>query len=158
MKQIVLVISLLLSVAVFGQQFPVEERDNYGAEVSQDVAQNALSPKALTEKLTEVKKLEHTAVKGTVTSVCPKKGCWLTLKTDNNERLFVKMKDYAFFVPTSLIGKEVVLEGAAEIKVIPVEEARHYAEDAKKSPEEIAAITESQEEIRFLASGIKVIK
>ena len=158
MKHIILSISLLFSVAVFGQQSPVEERDNYGAEVSQQVVQNALSPKALTEKLTEAKKLEHTSVKGTVTSVCPKKGCWLTLDTGSDERLFVKMKDYGFFVPTSLIGREVVLEGAAEIKVIPVEEVRHYAEDAKKSPEEIAAITEPQQEIRFLASGIKVVE
>ena len=73
------------------------------------------------------------------------------------EKFFVKMKDYAFFVPTALVGKNVVLEGNAETKVISVDEQKHYAEDAKKSQAEIDAITKPKEEIRFLASGIKVV-
>ena len=68
------------------------------------------------------------------------------------------MKDYAFFVPTSLVGKNVVLEGNAETKTISVDEQKHYAEDAKKSQAEIDAITTPKEEIRFMASGIKVVK
>ena len=67
------------------------------------------------------------------------------------------MKDYAVFVPTALKGKTVILEGNAETKVISVDEQKHYAEDAKKSQAEIDAITKPQEEIRFMASGIKVI-
>jgi hypothetical protein len=73
-------------------------------------------------------------------------------------KFFVKMKDYAFFVPTALKGKTVVLEGNAETKIISVDEQKHYAEDAKKSQKEIDAITQPQEEIRFVANGIKVIK
>jgi hypothetical protein len=41
------------------------------------------------------------------------------------------MKDYAFFVPTALEGKTVVLEGSAESKTTSVKELQHYAEDAK---------------------------
>ena len=132
--------------------------DTYGAAVSQKAEQSALSPKQLEKKLRKTGKLEAVAVKGTVTDVCDKKGCWITLKTDDNERFFVKMKDYAFFVPTALKGKKVVLEGKAENKEISVNELKHYAEDAKKSPEEIAKITKPEHEIRFLASGIKVVE
>ncbi len=105
----------------------------------------------------ENKKLENVAIKGKVADVCEKKGCWLTIQTDDNSQFFVKMKDYAFFVPTALKGKNVVLEGNAERKVISVDEQKHYAEDAKKPQSEIDAITQPKEEIRFLASGIKVV-
>ena len=38
-----------------------------------------------------------------------------------------------------------------------VEELKHYAEDAKKSQDEIDAITEPKTEIRFMASGMVVV-
>lgn len=72
-------------------------------------------------------------------------------------RFFVKMKDYAFFVPTALKGKSVILEGNAEKEITSVKELKHYAKDAKKSQSEIDAITLPKEEIRFLANGIKVV-
>ena len=71
---------------------------------------------------------------------------------------FVKMKDYAFFVPTALEGKTVVMEGSAESKTTSVKELQHYAEDAKKSQAEIDAIKEPKTETRFLASAIKVVE
>ncbi|WP_277111663.1 DUF4920 domain-containing protein [Chryseobacterium taklimakanense] len=130
--------------------------DAYGAKVSAKA--KAISTKDLQNKVKKNGKAENVVVKAKVTEVCPNKGCWLTLQTDNNERFFVKMKDYAFFVPTALKGKNVILEGTAEEKTLSVEEAKHYAEDAKKTQAEIDAITEPQKEIRFMASGIKVVK
>lgn len=131
--------------------------DVYGAEVSAKAIKLAISPAQLEKRLNKVQKVENVAVKGKVIDVCDKKGCWLTVQTEDNDKFFVKMKDYAFFVPTALKGKTVVLEGNAETKVISVDEQKHYAEDAKKSQAEIDAITKPQEEIRFLASGIKVV-
>lgn len=53
------------------------------------------------------------------------------------------MKDYAFFVPTALEGKTVVMEGSAESKTTSVKGiVTYYAEDAKKPQAEIDAITE----------------
>lgn len=129
--------------------------DTYGAGVSES---KAISVDKLSKKLKkDSKKVENVAIKGTVTDVCEKKGCWLTIKTDDDSQFFVKMKDYAFFVPTALKGKNVVLEGNAERKVISVDEQKHYAEDAKKPQSEIDAITKPKEEIRFVANGIKVV-
>ena len=132
--------------------------DSYGAGVSETTAKKAISPEKLDKKLKKAKKLENVAVKGKVVEVCEKKGCWLTIETEDHDQFFVRMKDYGFFVPTALKGKNVVLEGNAEAKIISVDEQKHYAEDAKKPQAEIDAITQPKEEIRFLASGIKVVE
>lgn len=132
--------------------------DFYGADVSQDSEGKAISVATLEGKLKTEKKIEGVVVKGLVTDVCEKRGCWLTVKTENGSSFFVKMKDYAFFVPTSLKGKNVVLEGNAEKKITTVADLKHYARDAKKTKAEIDLITSSKEEIRFLADGIKVVQ
>jgi len=99
-----------------------------------------------------------TKVKAKIIDVCPKKGCWLKLQVNDTTTALVKMKDYGFFLPLSAKGKTVVLEGDVKIKNTTVEELRHYAEDAKKSKEEIAAITKPEKEIRFTAKGIMVLE
>lgn len=68
------------------------------------------------------------------------------------------MKDYGFFVPTALKRKKILVDGNVQLVTTSVKELQHFAEDAKKTPEEIAAITEPKQEIKILASGIRVIK
>lgn len=131
--------------------------DYYGEDVSNMAVSKAVSVGELEKDLKTVNKIEKVSVKGEVTNVCPKRGCWVSVKTEDGASFFVKMKDYAFFVPTALKGKNVVLEGSVERKVTSVEELKHYAKDAKKSKAEIDAINAPKEEIRFLASGIKVV-
>ena len=131
--------------------------DYYGANVSSVSVDKAISVEKLESKFKDQIKVENITVKGVVTDVCEKRGCWVTIKTENGSSFFVKMKDYAFFVPTALKGKNVVLEGNAEKKITSVEELKHYAKDGKKSQTEIDAITSPKEEIRFMASGIKVV-
>jgi hypothetical protein len=93
-----------------------------------------------------------------VVDVCPKKGCWMALEMPDNSKVFVKMKDYGFFVPMAMIGKTIVIDGEARNITTSVDELKHYAEDAKKSKEEIAAITAPKQEIRLTAKGILVMK
>ncbi|MCT2409655.1 DUF4920 domain-containing protein [Chryseobacterium antibioticum] len=132
--------------------------DTYGSGVVSTSESKAITVDKLSKKLKkDNKKVEGVAVKGKVTDVCEKKGCWLTIQTEDNSQFFVKMKDYAFFVPTALKGKTIVLEGTAERKVTSIDEQKHYAEDAKKPQAEIDAITTPKEEIRFVANGIKVV-
>lgn len=168
MKKIFFVAAMAISLTAFSQQTtetkkvgPPEGKalvgDSYGENLKASVEKKAISPEKLAKKLHKKGKVEHVVVKGTVTDVCEKKGCWLTVETENNERFFVKMKDYAFFVPTALKGKNVVMEGRAEEKTISVDELKHYATDAKKSQDEIDAITKPEKEIRFVANGIKVV-
>lgn len=131
--------------------------DTYGSAVV-STESKAISVEKLAKKLKkDNKKVENVAIKGKVVDVCDKKGCWLTIQTEDDTQFFVKMKDYGFFVPTALKGKNVVLEGNAERKVTSVDEQKHYAEDAKKTQSEIDAIIKPKEEIRFVANGIKVV-
>lgn len=102
--------------------------------------------------------LEETMISGTVAEVCQAKGCWMNLDLPNGSMMKVKFKDYAFFVPKDIAGKEIVIKGAAALDTTTVEELRHYAEDAGKSEEEIAAINEPEIGYKFLASGVAVKK
>jgi hypothetical protein len=103
----------------------------------------------------------NVVVKAKVEEVCQAKGCWMNL-VDNqgatDEQLFVKFKDYAFFVPKDIAGREVLIEGVAYKEETSIDELRHYAEDAKKSAEEIAAITEPVIEKKFMATGVVLVK
>lgn len=132
--------------------------DYYGTDVSKISESKAISVEKLENELKNTKKSESVIVKGLVTDVCEKRGCWLTIKTEDGAPFFVKMKDYAFFVPTALKGKNVVLEGSAEKMITSVEELKHYAKDAKKTKTKIDAIVTPKEEIRFLAAGVKVVE
>lgn len=167
----VLIYSLFVFISFSNQSFSqeaVEKKspplgnaivgDYYGANVSNVSIDKAISVNEIEEVLRKDKKIADVAVKGKVIDVCEKRGCWLTLKTDDGSSFFVKMKDYAFFVPTTLKGKNIVLEGNARREVTSVDELKHYAKDAKKTKSEINAITSPKEEIRFLASGIRVVE
>jgi len=100
-----------------------------------------------------------TKLAGTIESVCQKKGCWMNIKTDmaSSEEVFVRFKDYGFFMPLDATGKKVVMDGYAFKNITPVDELRHYAEDEGKSEEEINAITEPKEELRYMASGVIIL-
>jgi hypothetical protein len=101
----------------------------------------------------------RTTMVATVEEVCQKKGCWMTVHggTAGNQEIMVRFKDYGFFVPKDIGGRKVVVEGKAFKSVTPVEELRHYAEDAGKSEEEIMAITEPESTYSFEATGVKVL-
>ncbi len=92
---------------------------------------------------------------GVVQKVCKSKGCWTNVgsRMDSEQNLFVKFKDYGFFLPLDCDGKNIVLNGKAYIEVTAVEELRHYAEDEGKSAEEVAKITEPAMEYKFMATG-----
>lgn len=49
-------------------------------------------------------------VQSTVAKVCEQWGCWIALKSASSQ-LHVTFKDEAFFVPSTLIGKTVRVQG-----------------------------------------------
>jgi hypothetical protein len=106
------------------------------------------------------KKLDQDKFKGKITGkvveVCQEKGCWMKLEQANGEKLMVKFKDYGFFMPKDIVGKEVVLEGEASIKEVSVKQLQHYAKDAGKSDEEISKIKHPKKETQFVAAGVLV--
>ena len=96
----------------------------------------------------------QTKLEGEIISTCPKKGCWIEMKIDDKD-VFVKFKDYGFFVPKSgMEGKKAIIQGLASIDTVSVKDLKHYAEDAGKSKSEIEKITSSEIKISFLAEGV----
>ena len=113
------------------------------------------------EKVKQLAKIQttvETKIEGEIISSCPKKGCWMNVKT-GQDTILVRFKDYSFFVPKEgLEKKKVVMRGVAKMDTISVEMLRHYAEDAKLSIEEINKINEPDYSISFLADGVIIKK
>ncbi len=90
-----------------------------------------------------------------INETCKMKGCWMTVDLGNGEEMRVKFKDYGFFVPTEgANGKVAIMEGYAFTDTISVDHLRHLAEDAGRSAEEIAAISEPEIGLNFEATGV----
>lgn len=94
---------------------------------------------------------------GPIVGTCAKKGCWMRLGSEESN-VFVKFKDYGFFVPTSGVeGREAVVEGTLAVETQSVEDLKHYLEDAGKH-EEAAKVTEPKKVLSFLATGVAIKK
>ncbi len=103
----------------------------------------------------------HAILRAKVTEVCQAKGCWMNVVDPaggSEEEIFVQFKDYGFFMPKDLAGKEVIMEGLAYKEITSVEDLKHYAEDEGKSPDEIAGITEPVLQKKFMAFGVVLVQ
>lgn len=128
--------------------------DLFGEQITED---NALEPSQLSVQM-EGKDTVKVKLKTKIKEVCQKKGCWMNVDLGNNEEMTVRFRDYAFFVPKDAAGREVVFEGLAFRDTTSVEDLKHYAEDAGKTPEEIEKITGPEVSISFEASGVMIKK
>lgn len=148
-----------LSAALLSNAQPPEGEAKPGEWYGEKVnPEGAVSLKDVVKKVHGGAEFPEVKVKAKVVEVCEKKGCWITLELENGETAMVKMKDYGFFLPLAAKGKTVVIDGEVKLKTTSVAELKHYAEDAKKSKEEIDAITEPKKEIRVMAKGITVVE
>jgi hypothetical protein len=99
-------------------------------------------------------------IEGPITGVCQAKGCWMNLgKPDakGNPPVFVKFKDYGFFMPKDAAGRSAIVEGQLSFKQETVAETKHYLEDAGKH-EQAEKVTEGRKILRFMASGVAIKK
>lgn len=104
-------------------------------------------------------------VAGVTEEVCQQMGCWLTLRPESGPSATpVRVRvvkddagDYAFTFPKDIAGRDVVLVGTVAQREVPVDERRHYAEDAGATEEELAAITESEQTIELIARGATIL-
>lgn len=156
-KLITLVPALLFSLFLMAQppKVPAEKGASFGAKISAE--ETAVSADLLTENLTAEGQSKEIVVKGKIKEVCKAEGCWVRMETKEGSFL-IKMKDHAFLVPVAMEGRTVVIGGTATFKETSVAQLRHFAEDAGKSAEEIAKITEPKKEIVMQATGIKVVE
>ncbi|HKP31943.1 MAG TPA: DUF4920 domain-containing protein [Chitinophagaceae bacterium] len=155
MKQTATILFLLFAFAAVKAQDikPAAKGVTYGAGAT---SENAI---ALSEASSQTKGDEKFTgkVKAKVLSVCQEKGCWMTVEQENGEPVMVKFKDYGFFMPKDIVGKEVILDGEASVKETYVKQLKHYAQDAGKSKDEIKKIKKPKKEMVFVAKGVLVL-
>lgn len=124
----------------------------YGSVIELDSAVDAAG---LRTALADVGRAE-VRFEGDIVSTCPKKGCWMDVAS-GEDTVFVRFQDYGFFVPTEgAEGKRTVIQGEAFFDTLTVDMRRHYAEDAGATAEEIAAITEPELKLAFMATGVMI--
>lgn len=106
---------------------------------------------------TDMTGIENLKLKGTILEACQVKGCWMTMKVADDRSMRITFKDYGFFVPMDCSGKTAVVQGNLNLETIDIATLKHLAEDAGKSEQEIAAITEPQSELVFVADGVLLL-
>lgn len=152
-KGLFILLALVTTLAVNAQDPKSAQKGvTYGAGTT---AENTIAVNDLEKNLKENK--YEGKITGKVTDVCMEKGCWMKLERANGEKVMVKFKDYGFFMPKDIVGKEVVLEGEAVVKEVSVKQQQHYAKDAGKSDEEIKKIKDPKKELQFVAKGVLVL-
>ncbi len=97
-----------------------------------------------------------TQLSGKITEVCQAKGCWMNVLLDNGSEVFVKFKDYGFFVPTNAAGNTVVMQGEVTLEELSVEAQKHYAKDKGASEGELELIIRPKKTLKFIADGVAI--
>lgn len=149
MRSVFLLVPLLLFACKSGES----SFDVFGSELASSEIKVVPVPD-LVRNLSEYEG-KTVRVSGEVISTCAKKGCWMYVGKQPDQ-VFVRFKDYAFFVPTAgAEGRPVVFEGVVTHKEMGVEEQRHYAEDAGDI-EGAKKITEPKMIPFVMATGVRM--
>lgn len=144
-------VKMALGLLVYGAaMLTAQESQSYGKGVQ---LKTVIS---LDEAMAKAGSESEVLVQGKIHDVCAKKGCWLVLQ-DGEKEIRVTFEGYSFFVPTDSKNKTVRAQGKIALKEISESEARHYAEDAGKSKDEIEKIKGSQKAYSMIATGVEII-
>ncbi len=160
----IILVFLVLLVGCKNNQKPSEESKNVQSERNYASFgklidfEGAIGGEEMLDEFQALKDADtlETKFSAIVTDVCKSKGCWMKLNLKNGEEVMVKFKDYGFFVPKEIEGREVVVNGIAFVDNMSVDDQRHYAEDAGESQEDIARIKEPKKTFEFEANGVLI--
>ena len=145
MKKIKVLLGLfIISASLSGQTRSFGEKIEEGSIIENPKIQNLFLAK---EKF-------NAKLKAKVTDVCQMKGCWMKLEIGEEKDIMVNFKDYSFFVPKNIIGKEVIVSGEAFKRNISVDELKHYARDRGENESAISLIVEPKEIYSLTAKGV----
>ncbi|MGI1678786.1 MAG: DUF4920 domain-containing protein [Cellvibrionaceae bacterium] len=87
-----------------------------------------------------------------VNSICEAKGCWMGLKIESGD-VRVTFKNYGFFVPPTLVGQNVDIQGTITKVTLSLKDTKHYVKDSGGDPD---TITEPQVEYQIIATGVRI--
>ena len=145
MKKIKFLLGLfIISASLSGQ------KRNFGANIEE----GSIIENSKIQNLFLAKEKFNVKLKAKVIDVCQMKGCWMKLDIGNEKEIMVNFKDYSFFVPKNIIGKNVIVSGNAFKRNISTEELKHYARDRGESESAISLIVEPKEIYSLTAKGV----
>jgi hypothetical protein len=159
MKLPVSVTFALLATAVFAQQQAIrlsdpvnvtEHYEEFGTSLPDDP-----KPVTLAALFADAESAlgNNSVVETRVSKVCQKKGCFF-IAQDGDVVVRVSFRDYAFFVPTDISGRTVMLSGTLVRRDVSDEQAAHFAADlgVEKTPVSAGVVYE------IIADGVRVPK
>ncbi len=137
------------------KNIPVEQYESFGEVLT---AENIYYKKEIVKRYNNLVKGDTVSIAftGTVNGVCKAKGCWMKVAMGDGKETMVRFKNYGFFVPKDIENDTVIVQGRAFVGEMSVDDQRHYATDAGKSPEEIAAITEPKKTYSLIAESVLI--
>lgn len=156
MKRLLSSLLLLCATAAFAQEkdiTPAAKGVVYSipaSGVATAIGADELEQKAATSEY-------NGRITGKVTEVCQAMGCWFKIQKKDGTALMVKTKDHRYFLPQSLVGKTVAIDGTAKVKEVTEAQRRHLAEDAGKPKEEIEKIKGTEKAVQVTAASVQVL-
>lgn len=127
MKKIMFFYLFIFSFSLFAQV------ENFGKEIS--LSEKTKISDILNDPESFVGKT--VLVEGTVLDVCQKAGCWMELKSDDDGKIKVKVKDGDIVFPVSAIGSNALVEGTVyKIELSQDEAIKYYEHIAEENNRE----------------------
>lgn len=97
---------------------------------------------------------ELVQVEGTVSDVCPRRGCWIEVVGADGADIQIKVNDGDIVFPLSAMGKHIAVEGTLEKVEMTEEEARAWKEHlAEEKGEEFDPTTVTGPEVMWRLKG-----
>ncbi|QSQ19735.1 DUF4920 domain-containing protein [Pyxidicoccus parkwayensis] len=95
-------------------------------------------------------------VEGTVRKACERKGCWMELSADAQDKspgVRVTFKDYGFFVPLDSAGSKARVEGVVKVAELSDSRAQHYESEGAIVPR---GADGKPREVQLVATGVEL--
>ena len=146
MNKLIIFLFLFISVAAYSQT------DKYGKEIS--LTEKTSISKILSQPEEYVGKT--VLVEGEILEVCAMAGCWMELKSDNeNQKVKIKVKDGDIVFPVEAKGKSALVEGTVyKIELTKEEAVEYYEHVATEQGTEFDAATVTGPIILYQIKGI----
>ncbi len=148
----VLALTLMLgpALSIAEDSEPLPPGDDFGAGIT--LAQ----PTALADVVAHPERYaeEPVLVRGRLTDVCQRKGCW-TVITDDTVAVRIRFHDYGFFLPKDSVGREAIAEGLVKAETLDEKTARHYESESKDGDPN--SIEGPQQVVGFTATGMRLL-
>ncbi len=156
MKNLVFALITIFVLTSCKKEIQLSDKNTFVSFGDSITSDNAISKEELFAKYQGIKVGDTLNVKfsSKIIDVCQKKGCWMNLELTTDNQVFVKFKDYAFFMPLNSKNSDVIINGKAFVSEESIDELKHYAKDAGKSPAAIDSIIAPEKTYSFMADGV----